>query len=331
MAHDVFISYSHNDQPVADAICHTLESNGIRCWYAPRNIDFGLMWAGSIVRAIRECTVFILLYSDSSNASSNVLNEVANAADNDCIIIPFRIDRSEMNDDLVYYLNSRHWLDAVTPPLQKHIDDLCHQVSQRLSNQNDNRHLAHLKEFLHSRESVHEQKVPGREHNDEWKKYEIPEIGMSIYLPPKFTVFLRNDDTVDDDFNKYMQNGDLYIEASTAGRGQIFTLKVKEHQGSGWVCDDSIPEFTMDHSFVWPDGQNVKQDNTVDTTGRVGNRKFMRIMSTVGDPGDKQIHFISYCTVTSHKMVWFSLNTWTQFDVNDLAMIQEIARRAVIQ
>ena len=37
-AHDVFVSYSTNDKPVADAIVSRLEQAGIRCWVAPRDI-----------------------------------------------------------------------------------------------------------------------------------------------------------------------------------------------------------------------------------------------------------------------------------------------------
>ena len=39
MAHDVFISYSHEDAFVAQAVCAKLEEKQIRCWYAPRNIN----------------------------------------------------------------------------------------------------------------------------------------------------------------------------------------------------------------------------------------------------------------------------------------------------
>ncbi|WP_423948599.1 toll/interleukin-1 receptor domain-containing protein, partial [Candidatus Binatus sp.] len=38
MAHDVFISHSARDKPYADAICAKLESRGIRCWIAPRDV-----------------------------------------------------------------------------------------------------------------------------------------------------------------------------------------------------------------------------------------------------------------------------------------------------
>jgi TIR domain len=51
MAHDVFISYSTQDKPAADALCAILEKNGVRCWIAPRDIMPGSDWGGSIVGA----------------------------------------------------------------------------------------------------------------------------------------------------------------------------------------------------------------------------------------------------------------------------------------
>jgi hypothetical protein len=38
MAFDVFISYSTKDKATADAACAALESAGIRCWIAPRDV-----------------------------------------------------------------------------------------------------------------------------------------------------------------------------------------------------------------------------------------------------------------------------------------------------
>src|SRR5713101_8280389 len=48
MAHDVFISYSSKDKPVADAVCAGLEGRGIRCWAAPRDILPGSDWGAAI-------------------------------------------------------------------------------------------------------------------------------------------------------------------------------------------------------------------------------------------------------------------------------------------
>ena len=44
MAHDIFISYAHQDRTIANAVCATLEAHGIRCWIAPRDILPGSDW-----------------------------------------------------------------------------------------------------------------------------------------------------------------------------------------------------------------------------------------------------------------------------------------------
>jgi TIR domain len=61
MAHEVFISYSSKDKSVADAICYTLEANGLRCWIAPRDILPGMNWGSSIIDAIATSRVMMLV------------------------------------------------------------------------------------------------------------------------------------------------------------------------------------------------------------------------------------------------------------------------------
>ena len=73
MAHDVFISYSKKDKAVADAICARLEQDGVRCWYAPRDIAPGADWAASIIEAIEKTKIMVLVFTDFANASRQVL------------------------------------------------------------------------------------------------------------------------------------------------------------------------------------------------------------------------------------------------------------------
>jgi hypothetical protein len=54
MAHDVFISHSSNNRTVANAACAALESIGIRCWIAPRDVLPGRSYSGEITRAIQQ-------------------------------------------------------------------------------------------------------------------------------------------------------------------------------------------------------------------------------------------------------------------------------------
>lgn len=124
MAHDVFISYAHPDKPTADAACARLEQRGIRCWIAPRDIKAGADWGASIARAIHDARALVLIFSDYANASSEVPKEVALAARQGISIITFRIQDVAPRGSLDYNLTSVHWLDALTPPVEAHLEHL---------------------------------------------------------------------------------------------------------------------------------------------------------------------------------------------------------------
>ena len=130
---DVFISYSNKDKSVADAVCSLMEQNGIRCWIAPRDITPGLPFAEAIIDGIKGSKVFILIYSSNSNNSSQVIKEVDRAVHHRLAIIPLRLEDVPMTKQLEYYVSDVHWLDALTPPLENHINKLCSVVKMLLS------------------------------------------------------------------------------------------------------------------------------------------------------------------------------------------------------
>ncbi len=132
MAHDIFISYSSEDKHVADAVCAGLEGQGIRCWIAPRDVGPGRDWAATIVDAIQDCRVFVIILSSGSNKSSQVLREVERAVSAGKTVIPFRIEDLIPSKSLGYFLSVSHWLDALTEPLEKHIDVLARNIDNLL-------------------------------------------------------------------------------------------------------------------------------------------------------------------------------------------------------
>ncbi len=143
MTFDIFISYSAKDKIVADAICARLEASGIRCWIAPRNILPGLDWSEAIVNAIENCSIMVLVFSNNANASPQIKREVERATHKEKIIIPFRIHDIEPSKALEYFISTSHWLDALTPPLEVHIERLTNTVKALLSDQTkSNRDLA---------------------------------------------------------------------------------------------------------------------------------------------------------------------------------------------
>jgi hypothetical protein len=84
----------------------------------------GRSYSGEITRAIQQSRAFILIFSEHSNNSEQVLREVQLAANSRLHIVQFRIDAVSPSDDLEYYLSGPHWLDAVTPPLDAHLEQL---------------------------------------------------------------------------------------------------------------------------------------------------------------------------------------------------------------
>ena len=124
MAHDVFISHSAQDKAVADAVCAALERAALRCWIAPRDVQPGRSFAGEITRAIQQSKAMVLIFSAHSNNSQQVLREVQLAVSSHLHIVQFRIEDVRPNDDLTYFLSTPHWLDAMSPPMERHLQRL---------------------------------------------------------------------------------------------------------------------------------------------------------------------------------------------------------------
>jgi len=132
MSFDVFISYSTKDAAAAKAACAALESAKFRCWMAPRDIVAGARWGASIVRAINECRVMVLIFSGNANTSAQVHREVDQAFGKGKAVLPLRIEDIRPADELAYYLDTVHWLDALTPPLERNLEKLVATVQALL-------------------------------------------------------------------------------------------------------------------------------------------------------------------------------------------------------
>jgi ribosomal protein S27AE len=133
--HDVFISYSSKDKPFGDAICNGLETHSIRCWIAPRDVPPGEDFPRAIINAINGSKIMVLIFSSHSNASPHVTRELSKALSNGVMIIPFRIENAPMSESMEYLIGLPHWLDAIAPPMDQHIDVLVQRVKTFLEGQ----------------------------------------------------------------------------------------------------------------------------------------------------------------------------------------------------
>lgn len=137
MAHEVFISHSARDKTIAHTICAALEKVHLRCWIAPRDVQPGRSFAGEITRALQNCKALVLVFSANANGSDQVLREVQLAASNRLPIVPFRIEDVVASDDFAYFLGTPHWLDALTPPLETHVQRLARSIQTLLAASSD--------------------------------------------------------------------------------------------------------------------------------------------------------------------------------------------------
>ena len=129
MNFDAFISYASKDKPTADAVCAALEDAQIRCWIAPRDILPGSDWSASIIDALDQCRVMILIFSGNANDSQQIRNEVVHAVHRGVPVIPVRIEDIPPGKSLAYFMSGVHWLDALSPPIPPIVG--CHQSFHR--------------------------------------------------------------------------------------------------------------------------------------------------------------------------------------------------------
>jgi hypothetical protein len=132
MARDVFLSHSVKDKAVADAVVARLEAESVTCWVAPRDVVPGADWGESIINAIESSRIMILIFSQSANASPQIKREVERAVNKGVYIIPFRVDDIPPARSLEYFISTSQWMDAFSPPLERHLDNLAKTVKSVL-------------------------------------------------------------------------------------------------------------------------------------------------------------------------------------------------------
>jgi len=176
----VFISHSSKDRETADTICAHLESAGVKCWIAPRDIEPGATWTKGIMQGLEACRVLILIFSEHANDSDHVQREVAKAFSSGLAVIPFRIKDVLPDQSLSYFLDTVQWLDACAPPLQKHLGALSERVKKLLIDETTRKQPARLgpEKISVARLPITGSDVFGREEdvaflNDAWAKQQV--------------------------------------------------------------------------------------------------------------------------------------------------------------
>ncbi len=102
----VFISHSSQNSGTAEDICALIESNGHKCFLAPRDIRSGHEYAEEIINGIDRSGVMVLVLSKDSNESPHVLREIERAVSKRVPIIVYKLEDVQLSKSMEYFLMS---------------------------------------------------------------------------------------------------------------------------------------------------------------------------------------------------------------------------------
>ncbi len=137
MDRKVFISHSQKDKKIADIICSTLESEGIGCWIAPRDIPYGNDWAGEITNAIEASKLFVFVLSENSNLSRQCPKEITIADNIGVPVICLKIDDVEMNANLKYHLSMNQMIVMDVSKIKEQLVSVVNVICDKLNDKGE--------------------------------------------------------------------------------------------------------------------------------------------------------------------------------------------------
>lgn len=130
----IFISYASADAETANAVVTRLESEGLACWIAPRDVTPGALYADEIVRAINNCSLVVLVLSAQAVASVHVGKELERASSKGRRIIALRTDNVALPPAFEYFLSESQWIDVGAGGIEAATAKLTDAVQHHLGN-----------------------------------------------------------------------------------------------------------------------------------------------------------------------------------------------------
>jgi formylglycine-generating enzyme required for sulfatase activity len=128
MSSRVFISHASPNAALALRICEGLESAGLRCWIAPRDVRFDGTYGTEIINGLRDSDVFLIVISAAAAESEQVEREAERASHYKKRIIPVIVGRSEPGPRLEYYVAGRQHFVCSSVPDERFLNDLANAI-----------------------------------------------------------------------------------------------------------------------------------------------------------------------------------------------------------
>ena len=115
---DLFLSYSRADRPLAEQFVRTAAARGVNVWY-DEDIEGGRDWRERIVAALGSAKALVILFSEHSDDSRQLIKELAVADNMRKQVIPVLVSNCEPKGPYLYELASRNWIPIYPNPETK--------------------------------------------------------------------------------------------------------------------------------------------------------------------------------------------------------------------
>jgi hypothetical protein len=132
--HDIFISYTRDDQEAAAAIADRLSAAGFSVFFDRQAIVAGESWSARIGEELRTARAVVALLSSRSRRSTWVADELQEALDSKKLVVPVLLDQGAKENWLWPLLATRQsiQLDLESPNWNSQLNELAHALSQAL-------------------------------------------------------------------------------------------------------------------------------------------------------------------------------------------------------
>jgi Leucine-rich repeat (LRR) protein len=96
---------------MAETLCTALESRGMSCWLAIRDVPAGGNFQEAVFKAIEAARVILLIFTTHANNSEEIKKELALASQMKHAVIPLRWEDVNPDAAFRYELSTRQWID----------------------------------------------------------------------------------------------------------------------------------------------------------------------------------------------------------------------------
>ena len=128
---EVFVSYSSLDRDRVMPVVESLRGNGISVWVDEGNIHAADLWSEQIVQAIADCRVMVVMLSQNSTDSHNVVKEVMLASEQKKALLPVYLEPADIPAKLQYQLAGIQHLELYGENEQQVLEDLANGLVKR--------------------------------------------------------------------------------------------------------------------------------------------------------------------------------------------------------